>query len=141
MGKLAVMPETLSFQHVYHYSLHTVGITVPVRLDYAGEYAEFKARVDTGASYCIFSRIYGEELGLNIEQGIPEEISTVMGNFQVYGHRVTLTVLGIALDTMVYFAAHEQFTRNVLGRQGWLNLVRLGVVDYEGKLYLSHYNN
>ena len=62
------MPDTLIFQHVYHYSLHTVGITVPVRLDYAGKYAEFKAKVDTGASYCIFSRIYGEELGLNIEQ-------------------------------------------------------------------------
>ena len=57
------------------------------------------------------------------------------------GAPVTLTVLGIALDTTVYFAAHEQFTRNVLGRQGWLNLVRLGVVDYEGKLYLSHYND
>jgi hypothetical protein len=64
-----------------------------------------------------------------------------MGNFQVYGHQVTLTVLGITLDTTVYFAAHEQFNRNVLGRQGWLNVVRLGLVDYEGKLYLSHYDD
>jgi hypothetical protein len=138
---MAVMPETLTFQHVYQYSLRAVGITVPVRLDYAGKYAEFTAKVDTGASYCIFSRFHGEELGLNIEQGTPEEISTVMGNFQVYGHPVTLTVLGLALDTTVYFAADEHFTRNVLGRQAWLNLGRLGLVDYEGTLYLSHYDD
>jgi hypothetical protein len=39
----------------------------------------------------------------------------------------------------VYFAAHESFTRNVLGRSGWLDQVRLGIVEYESKLYLSRY--
>ena len=29
----------------------------------------------------------------------------------------------------VYFAAHEAFTRNVLGRRGWLDQVRLGLVE------------
>jgi hypothetical protein len=50
-------------------------------------------------------------------------------------------VLGIETTTTVYFAADEAFTRNVLGRQGWLNVIRLGLVDYEGKLYLSHYDD
>jgi hypothetical protein len=27
--------------------------------------------------------------------------------------------------------------RNVLGRRGWLDRVRLGIVDYESALYLS----
>ena len=74
------MPETITFQHVFHYSLQTSGIFLPVRLEFAGGVAKLKAKVDTGASYCIFWRGYGEDLGLNIEQGIPEEISTVMGN-------------------------------------------------------------
>lgn len=39
---------------------------------------------------------------------------------------------------MVYFAAHEGYNRNLLGRHGWLNRVRLGLIDYEGKLYLNH---
>lgn len=33
------------------------------------------------------------------------------------------------------------FPRNVLGRQGWLNQVRLALIDYDGKLFLSHYND
>jgi hypothetical protein len=37
----------------------------------------------------------------------------------------------------VYFAAHESFTRNVLGRRGWLDLVRLGQAEYVSKLYLA----
>ena len=35
------------------------------------------------------------------------------------------------------FAEDENFSRNVLGRQGRLDRVRLGLVDYEGKLCLS----
>jgi hypothetical protein len=40
----------------------------------------------------------------------------------------------------VYFAKEESFTRNVLGRVGWLDRVKLGLIDYEGKLFLSEYN-
>ncbi len=40
---------------------------------------------------------------------------------------------------MVYFAAEEHFTRSVLGRTGWLNHVKLGLIDYEGKLLLNAY--
>jgi hypothetical protein len=135
------MAESLSFRHVFLYELQKFGITVPVRLDSSARFVEFKAKVDTGASYCIFARIYGETLGLNIEQGILEEISTVMGNFQVYGHSVTLTVMGISFETTVYFAANPQFVRNVLGRQGWMDRLRIGLVEYEGKLYLSEYDD
>jgi len=39
----------------------------------------------------------------------------------------------------VYFSADTSFTRNVLGRQGWLDRIKLGLVDYEEKLYLSDY--
>ena len=56
-----------------------------------------------------------------------------------YGHELTLETLGYSCDVTVYFAAHESFTRNVLGRRGWLDQVRLGIVEYESKLYLSRY--
>lgn len=134
------MPEALTFQHVYRYSLETPGIVVPIRLDFAGKFVTFKAKIDTGASYSIFWRGHGEEMGLNIEDGIPDEVSTAMGNFHVYGHQLRLTTVGISLDTTVYFAAHPQFNRNVLGRQGWLDRLKIGLVDYEGKLLVSHYD-
>jgi len=53
---------------------------------------------------------------------------------------LTLNVLGIETVATVCFAKEESFTRNVLGRQGWLDRVKLGLIDYEGKLFLSEYN-
>lgn len=32
-----------------------------------------------------------------------------------------LETLGYSFDVTVYFAAHESFTRKVLGRRGWLD--------------------
>jgi hypothetical protein len=52
----------------------------------------------------------------------------------------TLETLGYSFDVTVYFAADESFTRNVLGRHGWLDQVRIGIVDYESKLSLSRYD-
>jgi len=135
------MPETLVFQKLYPYDLRQSGITVPVCLLYGDKRAEFNAKVDTGASVCIFARIYGEILGLDIETGTPQKISTVVGGFTTFGHLLTLSVLDITLETTVYFATDAGFTRNVLGRQGWLDRIRLGLIDYEGKLYLSDYND
>ncbi|MBI3423083.1 MAG: hypothetical protein HY011_09100 [Acidobacteria bacterium] len=37
----------------------------------------------------------------------------------------------------VYFAASVDIPVNVLGRVGWLDRVRLGLVDYNCHLYLS----
>ena len=76
-----------------------------------------------------------------MESGTLEHLSTVTGTFVAYGHEITLDVLGLATTTTVYFAADENFRRNVLGRQGWLDRVRLGLIDYEGKLLLSDYND
>jgi hypothetical protein len=135
------MAESLIFQKLHYYDLSQPGITAPVVLTCGDKHTEFTAKVDTGASACIFARIYGEELGLDIERGVAQRINTVTGSFLTFGHRVTLSVLDIAFETTVYFAEDVNFTRNVLGRQGWLDHLRLGLVDYEGKLYLSDYND
>ena len=54
-------------------------------------------------------------------------------------HTITIEVLGILSEATVYFAADEFFTRSVLGKTGWLDRVKLGLVDYEAKLLLSPY--
>lgn len=68
-----------------------------------------------------------------------ENIATVTGSFKAHLHTVTIEVLGIRSEATVYFAAHEQFTRCVLGRVGWLDRVKLGLVDYEAKLLFIPY--
>ena len=133
------MAENLSFEKAYSYNTLKSGITVPVVLELNGIIIEFDAKIDTGAENCIFERRHGETLGLIIESGEEQIFSTVAGNFVTYRHELTINVLDIETVSTVYFAKEESFTRNVLGRQGWLDRVKLGLIDYEGKLFLSEY--
>ncbi|HXF39443.1 MAG TPA: hypothetical protein VN687_07005 [Blastocatellia bacterium] len=131
------MPWSLLFSTLTEYDPGQPGINVPVILRLAGREAPCLAKIDTGSANCIFRRFQGELLNLDIERGDPRDFSTAMGSFRAYGHEVTLIVAGMEFDSIVYFAAHEEYNRNVLGRHGWLNSMRLGLIDYEGKLYLS----
>ncbi len=135
------MPETLVFRKLFRYDLRRSGITVSVKLAWSGRQIELKAKVDTGSSACIFARNYGEDLGLEIENDRPQRFETATGSFLTYRHEVTLSVLEIDLVTTVCFAADHSFSRNLLGRQGRLDRIRLSLIDYDGKLYLSDYND
>lgn len=134
------MPELLEFDETYQYDTVKAGVTVIVKIHFGNEYGEVSAKIDTGAENCIFERKHGERLGLEIESGREQIFSTATGIFVAYGHDLKLSVLGVETVSTVYFAAEESFTRNVLGRQGWLDRVKFGLIDYEGKLFLSEYN-
>ncbi|HXB67245.1 MAG TPA: aspartyl protease family protein [Candidatus Acidoferrales bacterium] len=131
---------SLQFGVLHNYEGLGSGIVVPVIISTVKQ-IRCLANVDTGASFCIFKREHGEELGLDIEKGIPQGVSTVTGTFMTYGHEVTLQTLGFQFSVNVYFARHHNHPRNVLGRQGWLRQVRLGLIDYEAKLYASKYDD
>lgn len=130
------MEYELRFEDLLLYNSGALGITVPVTIRLHQDFVRFDAKLDTGATYCIFERAHGEQLGLGIESGHPERIGTAMGSFLAYGHAVTLSVSGFDFDIMAYFAADESFNRNVLGRHGFLNRMLIGLDDYAGKLYL-----
>lgn len=133
------MTYDFSFNVAHDYS-GAVAIRVPVTLRSGRDETTFNAYVDTGSSLCVFQRGHAEMLGVEVESGSLLRIETVTGGFDAYGHTLALETLGHSFDVTVYFAAHESFTRNVLGRRGWLDQVRIGIVDYESKLYLSRYN-
>ena len=133
------MPR-LSFRIEYQYKDER-GILLPVALRYAGHETDFFARVDTGASFCIFQRLHAETVGIVVESGIPTRISTVTGGFLTYAHRVALGVLGIEVEATVCFAEDPAMPRDVLGQTGWLDRMRLALVDYDRQLYLSHYDD
>jgi hypothetical protein len=131
------MAYLLSFDRLHLYDSGKSGITFPVTLRLGKFEAYIQAKLDTGSSHCIFQRVFGDELGLDVESGYQIEVHTTMGAFSVYGHNVTLIVLDFTFDSLVYFAKDEDFTRDVLGRQGFLNNVQIGIRDYQGELYLS----
>jgi hypothetical protein len=59
---------------------------------------------------------------------------------KAYGHDITLQALGFQFDLTAYFTEMFAFGRNVLGRFGWMQQEKLGLVDYEGKLYVGRYD-
>ncbi|MGI8469420.1 MAG: aspartyl protease family protein [Pyrinomonadaceae bacterium] len=131
--------ETVSFDEIHFYDTLKVGITVSVILFSGDESVDFEAKIDTGSSFCVFERKQAERLNLNVESGELLRISTATGGFDAYGHEFAVMVMGIETYSKVYFAKEESFTRNVLGRQGFVDCLKLGLVDYEGKLLLSAY--
>lgn len=134
------MSEIIEFDKVHNYSLFGVGITVPVNLFYSENDVQFDAKIDTGSTYCIFQRLHGELLGLEIEDGISLSINTATGNFRAFGHELTLSVFGIETVSTVYFAESDYFDRNVLGRIGWLDRIKLGLIERDGKLFLGDHS-
>lgn len=116
-------------------------ITVPVVLSNSASQPKIFAKLDTGARYCIFQREHGEVLDIDIESGSPMKLDTLAGSFLTYGHEVTIAAIGYEFDATVYFTALFNSPRNVLGRRGWIEKFRLGIVDYDGRLYVSRYDD
>lgn len=132
---------TFNFLNRHSYDTTRTGITVPVELVHGPNVVQVDAKLDTGASFCIFERTYADMLGLDVEDGEPETVSTATGGFRVFGHRLSVTALGFQLEAMVYFAADESLRRSVLGRRGFVDQLRLCLIEHDGELYVSKYDD
>jgi hypothetical protein len=129
----------LNFSDLIKYDTTQPRITLDVKLKFGAAEEKISAKLDTGSTDCIFARKTGESLGLQIEDGTPASIGTATGVFRAYLHQVTITFLNFEFDVYVYFAEEENFKRNILGRVGFFDQIVLGLVDYEGKLFLNRY--
>lgn len=56
-------------------------------------------------------------------------------------HEVTIHTLGIEFPAAVFFAQDLGFTRNFLGRLGWLDRIQIGIIEYDLLLLLSPYGS
>ena len=135
------MLHQLGFSKRHEYSCSsTEGLNVPVILASAGKKVGLTASIDTGASHCLFERAYAEGLRIDLTNGDPRTFRTANSRFEAYRHEVGLNVMGIEFLSTVYFFADPEIRKNVLGRGGWLDRVRLGIVDYDQQIYLAPYD-
>jgi hypothetical protein len=134
------MEYLLPFAARAEYNQVESGITIEVILQFGLKSATVQAKVDTGAQVCLFQREIGEQLGLNIEHGHPPPLETLAGSLTAYGHEVKMYTLGLEVDSVIYFAADYGLKRTLLGREGWMQKIRLAIVDYDSALYLGHYD-
>lgn len=136
---MALNSYSLSFPFLHSYSGQSA-ITVPLTLSSsASSYADLLAKLDTGSTHCVFDGTYAALLGLDLHSGVKQRIRTATGAFQTYGHEVTLAVFGFEWQAVVYFAESDSFSLSVLGRFGFLDRLRIAVVDYDEQLYLGPY--
>jgi hypothetical protein len=131
----------VEFDVRYNYEEADSGILLPVRLVFASQQVELRARLDTGASDCIFDAHYADLLGIEITSGLERAYRTVTGSFRAFGHEVTLMTLGLEWNAIVFFYDSGNPSNAFLGRRGWLDRVRLGIIHYEQQLLLDHYNH
>jgi hypothetical protein len=61
------LTHLLGFNLLHEYDPAEAGIAVPVVLNVGTSQTEVKAKLDTGATCCVFERELGEDLGLDIE--------------------------------------------------------------------------
>ena len=132
---------TLSFLTKHSYDTTKIGITVPVELAYGTNVVQVDAKLDTGASFCIFERAYAEMLGLDVESGTKMLVSTANSTFECFGHWLRMTAIGFQFDATVYFAGDENIRRSVLGRRGFIDQLRLCIIEHDGELYTSKFDD
>jgi Aspartyl protease len=132
--------QVLEFARVYDYSREDESVVLPVVLRAGLNEVRVAASVDTGASFCMFGAEIADALGLDLTNGIRRRFRTANSVFDAYGHGVELHVLGLATHSLIYFFADPMIDRNVLGRTGWLDRVRLGLIHHDNKIYLAPYD-
>lgn len=135
------MPISLDFHAAHHYTEAFDGIEVPITLSTGRQSVDLLAKLDTGAAHCIFERKYAEMLGVDVDSGRLQRFRTVAGSFAAYQHEITIQTLGIEFSAVVFFAQDSTFNRNFLGRSGWLDRLRIGIVDYDRLLFVSPYQS
>ena len=136
---MALNLHSLTFPFLHSYSGQSA-ISIPLTLMSApSRYVDLLAKLDTGSTYCIFSRSYSTLLGLDLYSGISQRIRTATGAFQTYGDEVTVSVFDLEWQAVVYFAESDSLSLNVLGRFGFLDRLGIAVVDYDEQLYLGLY--
>ncbi len=132
---------SLNFDERFDYPHDKQGINLSVKISKESMLpVSVQAKLDTGSTFCIFQTHYAQMLGLELEKGDVELVRTATGKFIAHGHEVTLNVGNLEWEATVYFAADEFFPINVLGRIGFLDRLKIGLVDYEQLLYLTSYN-
>jgi hypothetical protein len=129
---------SLDFEAQHEYEDAGAGIVVPIRLIHGERSVELRARVDTGAADCLFDRFYADALGLG-DSGVERDYRTVTGSFKAFGHELTIETFGLQWQAMVFFHAMGNPAHAFVGRRGWLDRLRLGIIHYEQRLFLRRY--
>lgn len=125
-------------EHIYNPS---IGLEVPLILGYGNQEVQTTGFIDCGAEACVFRNEITRQLGIDVEAGLPKLFGPASGGtIETFGHFIHFEFFGITFESMAYFARYTGLHRNLLGRLGWLNKLRFGLIDYDSTLFLARYD-
>lgn len=91
---------------------------IPLRLKGRNEWVEFKAYIDTGASFSLFHADVAEVLGLVLEQGEKREMVLGDGDcIEVYVHKIPVHLAGVEFVASIGFSKNLNIHLFVMGRE------------------------
>lgn len=102
----------------YQYSDGSFLPIVAIKIKGKTEWIEFKAFVDTGASYCLFHADVAEILGLELEKG--ELRDMVLGDgdvLKVYLHKIGVSIAGREFTASIGFSKNVGIGFYIIGRK------------------------
>lgn len=90
----------------------------PLKIKGKGDWVEFKAFIDTGASYCLFHADEAEVLGIDLEQGEKDEMVVGDGNILVvYIHLLPVSIAGKEFQVKIGFSKGIGVNLDIIGRK------------------------
>lgn len=83
----------------------------------------YEALIDSGADYCLFHGVIGEQLGLNVKKGKQLGFYGTSGRSQIaYFHEITFTIQGKEITSTVGFSyGIESLSVGLLGQNGFFD--------------------
>ncbi len=87
----------------------------------------YSALIDSGADYCLFHGVIGEQIGLNVKKGKPLNFYGTSGRTQTaYFHEITFSIEETKIKTMVGFSyGIESLSVGLLGQTGFFDKFKI----------------
>ncbi|TSC90098.1 MAG: Uncharacterized protein G01um10145_202 [Microgenomates group bacterium Gr01-1014_5] len=114
---------------------------IPIEVATRESCVRYSVLVDSGADLCIFHSDIGTALGLNVESGIPREVSGITGSPEKYYlHKVSISIGGWDHEVEVgFFPRMPDYSYGVVGQYGFFDkfVVKFDLLKEEIELKLQ----
>ena len=80
---------------MHRYGGRGESILIPVVLSVGKRRVALDASLDTGASSCLFDRMFADDLGLDVAGGQRAVFTTANSRVEAFGHEVAISTPGI----------------------------------------------
>lgn len=119
------MSPRIDFLHEFQYRDlgHDLFPALDVTLIGPSGQDDLLAIIDTGAKYCLFNGLRTAAIGLQLEAGRRETLTSLTGRLIAWIHQVDLEILGSRFNCEVAFS-EQHISRELLGRHTLFNQTR-----------------